>query len=289
MDANPLFQTSSELFLDWKDDVLTGNPSVSFPIGTGVFEQIEICPERISLFGGAPGAGKTALVMQFVVDALRSNGSLRAVICNVEMPPVALLDRQLARLSGVDGGQIRRRESLRSHSERINSGLATLEGVSSRLCFLRAPFTLRRVAEAVNAFNADLLVLDYLQRIPIDDEGGDQRRSVNLAMNRLRAFADTGLAVMAVAAVGRVRDAQGRSSYDGNSLNLASFRESSELEYGADDAYLLVPSSGTQDLVELRQVKSRYGEQRTIPLRFHRACQRFGPFETSPIPVGEVR
>jgi hypothetical protein len=36
-------------------------------------------------------------------------------------------------------------------------------------------------------------------------------------------------------------DAKGRSSYSGEGLNLASFRESSELEFGADDAFILHP------------------------------------------------
>ncbi|MFN9911238.1 MAG: DnaB-like helicase C-terminal domain-containing protein, partial [Pirellulaceae bacterium] len=58
---------------------------------------------------GAPGAGKTSFVMQIVVDALRLTPNLRAVVCNVEMPPEVLLDRQLSRLSGVPLEAIRYR------------------------------------------------------------------------------------------------------------------------------------------------------------------------------------
>jgi hypothetical protein len=53
----------------------------------------------VTLLGGAPGAGKTALSMQWALDALRLTPSLRCVVCNVETPPAVLLDRQLARLS----------------------------------------------------------------------------------------------------------------------------------------------------------------------------------------------
>jgi len=59
-------------------------------------------------------------------------------------------------------------------------------------------------------------------------------------------------------------------------LNLASFRESSELEYGADDAFLLVREDPeTAGPMTLKYVKSRHGEPLDIPLRFFGATQRF--------------
>ena len=42
--------------------------------------------------------------MQLAVDGLRLNSDLRAVVCNIEMPASVLLDRQLARLSGIQRG-----------------------------------------------------------------------------------------------------------------------------------------------------------------------------------------
>ena len=56
-------------------------------------------------------------------------------------------------------------------------------------------------------------------------------------------------------------------------VGLASFRESSELEYGADGAFLLV--RGDPAAATLRHVKSRHGEPLDVPLRFDGACQRF--------------
>ena len=38
---------------------------------------------------------------------------------------------------------------------------------------------------------------------------------------------------------GGSKDSRGRSSYAGDLLNMASFRESSELEFGADDAFII--------------------------------------------------
>jgi replicative DNA helicase len=98
-------------------------------------------------------------------------------------------------------------------------------------------------------------------------------------MATVRRFADSGRAVVVVAAVARSRDSKGRSSY-GEGLNLASFRESSELEFGADDAFLLLPDpegDGSTGRVVLKHLKSRHGELRDVVLDFDRGRQTFTP------------
>ena len=118
-------------------------------------------------------------------------------------------------------------------------------------------------------------MLDYIQRIAPPGEHGDRRGSVDATMNFLRQFADAGNAFLVVAAVGRTKDSKGRSSYDGDGLNLASFRESSELEFGADDAFILVPDAKSDNQVILRHLKARYTEANDLTLHFDRSCQRF--------------
>jgi replicative DNA helicase len=149
--------------------------------------------------------------------------------------------------------------------------------IADRLAFVRPPFTLDNIAAAADEFDAGLLLLDYAQRITPPGDHGDRRNSVNALMDYLRQFADAGVAVLVVAAVGRTRDAKGRSSYAADGLNLASFRESSELEFGADDAYILAPDPKDAELVVLRHLKSRHGEQRDIALTFDKARQSFTP------------
>jgi replicative DNA helicase len=69
--------------------------------------------------------------------------------------------------------------------------------------------------------------------------------------------------VIVVSAVGRSKDSKGRNSYN-EGLNLASFRESSELEFGADSAFILAPGEG--DAVTLKHLKDRYGQCKDTPL-----------------------
>ncbi len=277
--TKPNFLAAADVLHGWRDDVLSGKPPTFFPIGEGELSRIEIGPGLVTLFGGAPGAGKTAFTMQAVVDALRLTPTLRAVVCNIEMPPAVLLDRQLARLSGVNLTTIRYRRLTEEHAERIDAGLNTLDELADRLVFVRPPFDLANVAAVADEFDAGLIVLDYIQRIQPPGEHGDKRGSVDATMSHLRAFADAGVAVIVLSAVGRTKDKAGRSSYSGDGLNLASFRESSELEFGADDAFILTPDDATEGEVILRHLKSRNGECRDLRMMFDKPTQRFTPLE----------
>ncbi|MCH8851347.1 MAG: DNA helicase [Planctomycetes bacterium] len=226
--------------------------------------------------GGGPGSGKTALTMQLLTDALRLTPKLRALVCNIEMAPGSLLDRQLSRLSGINLTAIRYRKLGAEHADRLDQALSTLEWLAERLCFVRPPFDLGNVAAAADDFRADVLLLDYIQRIRPPGEHGDKRGSVDAAMDYLRQFADAGVAVVVVSAVARSKDSRGRSTYAGDGLNLASFRESSELEYGADDAFIVAPDADPDsERVTLRHLKSRHGETKDLPLLFDRAHQSF--------------
>lgn len=271
------FQPAADVLADWRDDVLSGKPPTLFPIGTGELQRVEVGPGMVTLFGGAPGAGKTAFTMQAVIDALRITPELRAVVCNIEMPPAVLFDRQLARLSGIDLTTIRHRCLTAEHADRIDQALATLEPLAERLAFIRPPFDLANVAITADDFDAHLLLLDYIQRIPPPGDHADKRASVNATMDYLRQFADAGNAVIVVSAIGRTKDNRGRSSYAGEGLNLASFRESSEIEFGCDDAFILAPDDEDGERVTLRHLKSRHGEAIDLALSFDRKRQRFTP------------
>ncbi|MEK6643634.1 MAG: DnaB-like helicase C-terminal domain-containing protein [Planctomycetota bacterium] len=272
MDAR--YQTASDVLDAWRDDIHTGKAPTLFPCGVGELAKIEIGPGLVTLIGGAPGAGKSAFTMQLIIDALRLSPELRACVCNVEMPPLVLLDRQLARVSGVDLTTIRHRRLTAEHAERIDAGIATLEAIADRLAFVRPPFDLENTAATVDAINADVIVLDYLQRIRPPGDHADGRTAINATMDFLRQFADQRKSLIVVSAVGRTKDSRGRNSYTGDGLNLASFKESGELEYGADDAYIIVPGK-TPDVVVLRQLKSRYGECGDLALTFDKPRQRF--------------
>ncbi|WP_417735860.1 DnaB-like helicase C-terminal domain-containing protein [Rosistilla oblonga] len=279
------FVTASDAMDSWRDDVLTGKPPTFYRIAdSGPLARIEIGPKLITLIGGAPGSGKTAFVMQSVVDALRLNPMLRAVVCNIEMPPEVLFDRQLSRLSGVPLEFIRYRKLNEHHAERIDTALSTIDSFADRLCFVCPPFDLANTAAAATEFtdghsDGVLLVFDYIQRISPPGEQGDKRGSVDASMNYLRMFSDAGAAVIVVSAVGRQKDSKGRSGYSGDAMNLASFKESGELEFGADDAFILAPSADNSSIKELKHLKARHTEPVDISLWFDGSIQSFEAIE----------
>lgn len=269
---------ATELIRGWRHDLDAGTPPTLYPVAEpdNPLARIEIGPGLVSLFGGPPGAGKTALAMQLVVDALRLTPALKVLVANVEMPPEALFDRQFSRLSGIDLHTVRHRKLTAEHADRIARGMATLEGIAPRLAFLRPPWTVENLANSADAFQAELIVMDYVQRFTPPGEHLQKKSSVDAVMDYARRMADCGAALVIVAAVGRQRDEKGRSGYGG--LSLASFRESSELEYGADDAFLLVRDDPDEAArVTLKHAKSRHGEPLDIPLRFNGSLQRFEP------------
>ena len=280
--SNAKFLTGADAVGSWRDEVLSGTPPRFFRAGNGF---IELAPKQIALIGGAPGCGKTAYVMQTVFNALRITPTLRVVVCNIEMGASVLLDRQLSRLARVPLQSIRMREIQPSHADQVDRAMAEIDELSERLCFVRPPFDLENVARTTDEFaplagGADVgIVLDYLQRIAPPGVHGDKRGSVDASMSYLRQFADAGAAMLVVASVGRTKDSRGRSSYDADSLDLASFKESGELEFGADDAFILVPEAKSRDVRRLKHLKSRHGECKDILMRFTGANQLFEPID----------
>ncbi len=177
----------------------------------------------VTMFGGPPGVGKTAFVMQLIVDALRHTPTLKALVANVEMPPASLLDQQLARFSGIDLHTIRHRKLKPEHSKRVGHGLHILADLMDRLMFLGMPFSLENVAKAGEDCEADMIVLDYLQRFAPPGEHSHKKAAVDASMELVRGMADCGVAVV-VAAVGRQRDEKGGADTQGSTLRASGSR-----------------------------------------------------------------
>ncbi len=282
------FQPAVEILDAWWDDLMSGTPPVQYRVGIGELQRIDVGPGRVTLVGGSPGIGKTALISQMVFDALAISTTLKAMVCNVEMHPAAILERQLARFSGIDLTTIRNRQLDLEHGDALARGKDALDAVIDRLAFVRPPYDLNNVAHSAEAHDARLIVLDYIQRIEAGGKHDDDRQAVGETMSTIRRFTDEcGAAVIAVAALSRSRDSRGRASYT-DGLSLASFRGTSELEFGADDAFILVPDGDPEEFssavpVRLSHLKSRNGETRDLHLLFDRPRQHFVDRPIAPV------
>ena len=265
-----------ELFLSWKKELLSGKPPISWALAdeSSPLKAIQAAPGRATGLGGGPGSGKTSLSMQLMVDGLRLSDELRVLVANVEMAPGVLMDRQLSRLSGIDLNIIQERKFQAEHTARLHAGFAELEFICGRLGFVKGPFTFDNVAAAADELEPQILVLDYLQRFQSSASGDDRRGGLDQSMSLIRRFADAGSCVFVVSALARQKNSQGRSGYDAETLTMAAFRDSSEIEFGLDDAYILTTGKEPSERV-LKHLKSRNGECRDIALEFNGSVQRF--------------
>lgn len=115
-----------------------------------------------------------------------------------------------------------------------------------------------------------MLALDDIQHFSVGDAAMDKREQLKTAATVLRRFCDAGATVLVASAVARQKG-KGGSTYRG--LSLASFRGSSELEYGTDSAYLFNPGEG--GIVALQCEKNRYGAVADIVTAFDSKTQTF--------------
>jgi replicative DNA helicase len=268
----PKYTTGADLFGSWFADVEHGEPPTRFVLPPP-FGSLDIRPARLILFGGAPGSGKTAALLQVGIDLLRQNATARLLVANVEMHPALLVDRIVSRLSGVPLSRISDRALSPDELKRVRVAVDSLASVTDRFAFLNPPYSLEHMASAATEFKASVLILDYIQRFTVGDSSkADKREQLETAATVLRRFCDAGAAILVASAVARQRSNSG-STYRG--LNLASFRGSSELEYGADAAYLFAPGEG--GIVTLQCEKNRYGPCADIVATFDATIQKFAP------------
>ena len=234
------------------------------------FDLLDLRPGRVLLLGAPPAVGKTTLTLQLVSGVLANHPTLRAVVGNVEMPPAALVEKLLALLAGVELDAIQNRELLAAERARVDAAVADHATLLGRIAFLAPPFTYAHLKAAMIGFEARLAVVDYAQRFAAGD-GTDARLKLDDFMSAVRSLAMAGAGVILVSSVSRQKTSNGSSTYAG--VNMASFRGSAELEFGADAAYLL--HADADGVATLECVKQRYGRMRNLPLRFDGPRQTF--------------
>jgi len=265
---NPTYITAADLFGTWLDELERGEPPIKYRL-IEPFDALDLRPGRLILFGGQPGSGKTAALLQIGIDLLRMNDTARLIVANAEMASLALMERIAARLAQVPLSAIADRTLTNEEAIRVRGALTLLGTVLDRLAFLCAPYTLEHLAAAATSFEANAMIVDYIQRFAVGDSQREKREQLESAAAVLRRFCDQGACVLVASAVARQRNKNG-ATYRG--LGLASFRASSELEYGSDACYLLVPNRGN---VTFRCEKNRFGPCVDIATHFDATIQEF--------------
>jgi replicative DNA helicase len=270
-----------ELLGDYRSAVTSSRRPPSWSAGP-LFEHLVLAPRRLLLLAGPPGTGKTALTLQWLVEALARNLDLTSYVANVEMEPVDLVHRIVARRAQIDLTVLMKHAVLPRHAGRLDQALESLGAIGDRLIFAEPPFEFGAILDEVETVGAGLVVVDYVQRLPVDPRvviHHDDRTRLEGLMNACRDLARRDRCVLVVSAVGRARNAKGQVSH-GEHLNYANLRGSSELEFAPDDVAILVRpddedrSAHAWRLV-LKHEKCRHGPTTDKTLLFHRSFQTF--------------
>ena len=94
------------------------------------------------------------------------------------------------------------------------------------------PFNTERLGELLLCEKPGIVVVDYLQRFRGSDR--DARTGVDEVCGTLRTIATAGWSVLAMSATTRQH-----GGHDPKALSISSFKESGEIEFNADAAYVL--------------------------------------------------
>ena len=160
-----------------------------------------------------------------VVDALINNRDLSALIANVEISPDVLVERQLSRLAAIPFTNIMRGKFEGDQEEKFRAKNEEFRDLNIQ--FDSQANEVEPIYDFCEKHRPDLVLLDYVQRFSSSYLMPQQNASA-VTMQTARRIADLGIAVIVISALNR-------DSY-GGSNGISSFRGTSELEYGADDA-----------------------------------------------------
>jgi replicative DNA helicase len=247
------FQGVRDVLKSVCDDIRTGRKPVSYntSFDRGI---LGLAPSRVVVLGGGAGTGKTSLGMSCLFDVLYAQPAMRAVVCNVEMTAEELLEREMARLSGVSLDLIQGRTLTAGQQEAVDGAHEHIQTVEDRLCIMPPPLDPYHIEEAVEYFRADLLLVDYLQELDYP-EGRDRRLAIDDALRGFRRMKRAGKCVLVISEV--------TAAYAGTPAHL---KESGQINYEADNTFVLEPARN--GIVTLKQAKGRRGTKQTLRLRF---------------------
>ena len=265
----------SSVFKRWQLNLTNGVPSIRYSIADEGNDLNVLAPEpeTISTIGGAPGSSKTALANQIVLDALRRNKEIRALIANVEQTPYVLLNRELARAADFPYKLIRRKQlDDVERQERLERGFARIAKYGDRLSWMQAPMTIERIVKEARRVNADIVLVDYIQKIYTADKFSSDRERIDAVMSSLIELKNEGRAIIVVSALSR--QTTGSRSYQNS--DIGSYRGSSDLEFSSTNAFMLKKVDDNDDYNRLLLChKMKEDEPVSLKLKFRGSRMSF--------------
>lgn len=215
---------------------------------------------KVGAIGGAPGAGKTAILVQWGFQWLSLGVCVGFLAADEDADAILIRFGQLAGLSRdkLEAGDPAERERLATWAE--NAPLELYDGDEDGTTIATVSADLRDRASGAPS----VLLVDSMQTARTSEaapKGGDARARINIAIRELKTAAKVdGHLVFATSELSK---AAYRNRDQAENVNaLSAFKESGDIEYGVAFAMVLTSRPGTSEIVDAVIVKNRLGSQK---------------------------
>jgi replicative DNA helicase len=268
-----MMHTAADEFKAWWEQYEKGQYWRHYKTGDGCLDDIGIGPGRVVILGGDTGNCKSSFSWQLMIEALRYNPDLKLVAWSFELSGREIFIKQLARLASVDVDAIRKGTVAPEEHSRLLQARDTLLDIFRRVQIADNETTLPALLHLVEEFGATLVFVDYVQKIRLGKDVTSLKERVETVLDELRKLVHDHK-LTAVVGVSKLS----RRNADSPRHDLHSFAEASEIEYAADDAYILelTPKDST---LKVRHVKHRFEGRGELVLKYYPKYQRFVPKE----------
>lgn len=240
---------------------------------------------KLYILAARPAMGKSALALQFAIEAARNNPAL---FFSLEMPRQELAERAVSCLSGIPLRSIQDAQLEDEQWESLATATRTLNDMA--LSFDDSPrLHIQEIMSRCRTFKRknglSLVVIDYIQLVDGDGENNNLR--VNDVSRRLKQLSkDLEVPVLAVSQLNRNLEAR----QDKRPMN-SDLRDSGGLEQDADVICLLYrdeiynPNTPHKNTAEFIISKNRSGPQNRLGLKFIGERTMFEDMQGRPPPV----
>lgn len=220
-----------------------------------------------------PSAGKTTYVLQ-LADQVAERNQAPVLYFTYEQSPFDLWVKSIARLSSVSNEAIKEGRS----SASVEAAATEYKRFAKWIKVIEADrqHTVRRIRlmaqrEKMKTGKAPIIVIDYLQIVPVEEAGQDKRVAVDFLVSDLKRIArDIGSPVIAISAMSR-------AEYD--RVKMSGFKESGGIEYGTDIAAIMTVEEEGEDgegrTVALNIIKNRNGRRGKVGMKYDMTHDRF--------------
>jgi len=243
-------------------------------------DMVTFMPGSFTVVGARPGMGKSALALNFAVNAARCL-EVPVLMFSMEMIDSEIGERLFSQLGCASGYHMRHpRDCDDDDFQRLVSQIGRAREIGDNLPIYiddtpgRTSMQVISIARRARIKHGiGFVIVDYLQLCEPDDERDNRQEQVSKISRRLKNLARSiEVPVMALSQLNRQCEAR-----EDRRPRKSDLRESGSLEQDADNVLLLYCPDEQSEEAEIIVDKNRSGPMGTVKVRFHRNLVRFEP------------